>query len=82
MPVLPSYRNQSIDLLAFNGLIMNVLKYALETVGKINYQNLENAFIETLSKQSYENEVGKGKSGALYDESFTQSNCEKIGIRN
>ena len=30
----------------------------------------------------YEKEVGKSKSGSLYDESLTQSSYEKIGIRN
>ena len=45
---------------------------------KINYQEFEKAFIEIGKGKS----VGKGKSGSLYDERFTQSNYEKIGMRN
>ena len=58
-------------------------KYEFRAFEKINYQDIEKS-IHWNSKQActYEKEVCKGKSGSLYDKSFTQSNYKKIGTRN
>ena len=44
--------------------------------------NRENIHWNSQQACTYVKEVGKDKSGSLYDECFTQSNYEKIGIRN
>ena len=59
------------------------LKCALSTFEKINYPEFDKTFIKNSQLAcTCKKEVGKGKSGSLFGESFTQSNYEKIGIRN